>query len=85
MKPTTKQTVLADIPRESRIFCESSDGSKYVTFHRLDGQYSYCTTEKGGTCHLHVLQELVAVEGGYALAPYEAKPAEDGKITFPSV
>ena len=58
---------LWDIPKGSKIFCKSSDGSTYVIFNHLDGMYSHCTSEKGATVHLGGAQPLVKVEGGYKL------------------
>ncbi len=61
--------LLYDIPRESKIICETSDGSAYIMFHHLDGIYSYCTTEKGGVVHLSVHQPLKKIEDNiYELA-----------------
>ena len=61
------QTVLLDIPRESRILEPCSDGSKYLTFCHIDGLYSYCKTEKGGIAHLSATTPLEKVEGGYKI------------------
>lgn len=58
---------LYNIPKESKIFCEATDGSTYIIFHHLDGKFSYCTTENGATVHLSASQLLNEVEGGYAL------------------
>jgi len=58
---------LKDIPKESKIFCEVSDGSTFVTFNHLDGMYSYCTTEKGDIVHLSRFTPLEKVEGGFKL------------------
>lgn len=60
---------LYEIPRESRIVgLDAEDGSTYITFHHLDGMYSYCTTEKGGVCHLSASMPLKMVsEGVYEL------------------
>ncbi len=62
---------LYDIPRESKIYCESSDGSEYITFHHIDGMYSYCHTEKGNPVHLGASQELEEHEDGYILKTAE--------------
>ena len=59
---------LRDIPQNSKIFCEASDGSKFVIFNHLDGSYSYCTTEKDGFAHLYQRIELKKVKGGYEFA-----------------
>ena len=39
---------LYEIPRESKVKIEDI----LLTFHRLDGAYSYCTTDKGEVVHL---------------------------------
>lgn len=62
---------LYDIPQQSKIFCECSDGSKYIIFDHLDGMYSYCVTEKGGVVHLGGGQPLKEIEGGYELSSKE--------------
>lgn len=59
---------LHEIPQESKIKCDVSDGSKFIIFHHIDGMYSYCTTEKGGVAHLGAMQELVKVDDHYELA-----------------
>jgi hypothetical protein len=58
---------LNEIPKQSKIFCEVSDDSKYVTFDHLDGLYSYCVSEKGAVIHLSRFTPLTAVEGGYKI------------------
>ncbi len=59
---------LYNIPQQSKIFCECSDGSTYIIFDHLDGMYSYCVTENGGVVHLGGGQPLKEVPGGYELA-----------------
>lgn len=63
--------LLHQIPEGSKIFCEVSDGSHYVTYDHPDGMYSYCPTEKGGVVHIGLMQPLKEVEGGYKLATEE--------------
>ena len=58
---------LYEIPKDSKIFCETSDDSTFIIFHHTDGMFSYCTTEKGGVIHLSVSTPLKAVEGGYKI------------------
>ena len=58
---------LYEIPNESKIKAEVSDGSKFITFHHIDGMYSYCTTEKGGTIHLSVSTPLKKVKDYYVI------------------
>lgn len=55
---------LYQIPRGSTILCETTDGSKRITFHKIDGAYSYCTTEKGNVVHIAAWQPLTEVEAG---------------------
>lgn len=62
-----KQILLMDIPNKSKIYCESSDGSKYIMFDHPDGMYSYCVTEKGAVCHLGMSQPLKKYKDGYKL------------------
>lgn len=58
---------LYDIPRDSKIYNDVSDGSKYFMFKRLDGMYSYCVSEKGGVCHLGASTELKKYKDGYKI------------------
>lgn len=58
---------LHEIPRGSKIYEETSDGSSYLIFNRLDGMYSHCTTEKGGTIHLSVITPLKQYKDGYRI------------------
>lgn len=58
---------LQDIPLNSKIYCELSDGSKFAHLHHLDGMYSYCPTEKGGVVHLYRFVNLVKFKKGYKI------------------
>ena len=49
---------LIDIPKDSKVLCQCSDGSDHLIFKHIDGMYSYCLTEKGGVAHLYCMQEL---------------------------
>ena len=49
---------LYEIPRDSIIYENCSDGSSWIKFKRIDGIYSVCITEKGNTVHLGVNTEL---------------------------
>lgn len=60
-------TLLRKIPKDSKIFCDASDGSKYIIFRHLDGIYSYCDTEKGGYINLSASTPLEEVDGGYKI------------------
>ena len=42
---------------------KTDDGSKYITFHKIDGMYSYCTTDKGNVIHLRANTELEPIIG----------------------
>lgn len=59
-----KKLKLYDVPKESKILCEVSDGSKFVIFHHLDGAFSYCTSEKGVVIHLSGSTPLIEVSNG---------------------
>lgn len=56
---------LHEIPEGSTIKCETSDGSKFITFHHLDGMYSYCTTERGGVTNLSRMTPIIKRDGYY--------------------
>lgn len=62
---------LHEIPQGSRIKAETTneDGTKagdYITFHYLDGAFSYCTVEATeDVVHLSVNQELRLLDEGY--------------------
>jgi len=58
---------LYDIPKNSKIMCEASDGSKYIIFDHIDGMYSYCVTEKGAVVHLGACTELKKKKDHYIL------------------
>lgn len=64
--------ILRDIPQESKIrllLARDEEGSEFiketVTFHRLDGMYSYCTADTDGTViHLSGSMPVKLVEEG---------------------
>lgn len=56
---------LYEIPRGSLIYVDGT----HVTFHRLDGAYSVCTTAQGTLCHLSASTPLTKVDGGYRVRP----------------
>jgi len=49
---------LLDVPKDSKIMCECSDGSNNLIFRHIDGMYSFCVTEKGNVVHLYCMTEL---------------------------
>ncbi len=59
---------LYEIPRKSKIYESVSDGSDYFIFHKLDGAYSYCVSEKGGVFHLGANTDLEQFEDGFKLS-----------------
>lgn len=50
-------------PKGIKILVDVSDGSKYITFHKIDGMYSYCETETGGVVHLSASTKLKEYKG----------------------
>jgi hypothetical protein len=69
--PQRKMTKLYDIPRESKIYCEVSDGTGHIIFYKIDGMYSYCETTSGQVVHLGATTELIPYKDGYKLATQE--------------
>lgn len=61
---------LLDIQRDSKVICQCSDGSDYLTFKHIDGMYSFCVTENGNVVHLYCMTELsLQPDGSYKLDP----------------
>lgn len=60
-----KNMKLHQIKLPAKIYEKVSDGSKFFTVDHLDGLYYYCESEKGGVCHLHVMEELEPYKDGY--------------------
>lgn len=58
---------LYEIPRGSKVYSACSDGSAWFIFHRIDGMYSTCTTEKGALVHLGASCPLSAHLDGYRI------------------
>lgn len=61
----SKPLKLYDIPEHSKIYEEVSDGSKFFMFEHVDGMYSLCVSEKGGTLHLSAVTPVEKYEDGY--------------------
>ena len=62
-----REIKLYDLKKGDKIFEETSDGGKEITFDHLDGAFSYCLTDKGGVVHLSACTPLEKVEGGYKI------------------
>lgn len=61
---------LYQIKLPARVTCECSDGSHSITVKRIDGSYSYCTSELGNIVHLYACTELHEMpDGSWAIAP----------------
>jgi hypothetical protein len=59
---------LIHIPKESKIMCQCSDGSEYLTFNHIDGMYSFCKTENGNIVHLGCMTNLELLpDGSYSI------------------
>jgi pyruvate/oxaloacetate carboxyltransferase len=57
--------------QDIKIYCDVSDGSKYIKFDHVDGMYSYCVSEKGGILHPHCTTKVIKFKDGYKF--YEEK------------
>ena len=44
--------------RGIRVNVPCTDGSKWLTFHRVDGSYSTCATERGNLVYLYAMTQL---------------------------
>jgi len=53
---------LYQIPRNSIIYEDCDDGSSWIKFKRIDGNYSVCITEKGNIVHLGTNTELEPID-----------------------
>lgn len=62
-----KNMKLYEIPRQSKIYEEVSDGSSYFTYDHEDGMYSYCVSEKGAVVHLYIGTPMVEYKDGYKI------------------
>lgn len=62
---------LYDIPQRSKLSLPTSAEEVMVTFHRIDGMYSFCRAdETGNIYHLAALAQFVFREDGvWELAP----------------
>ena len=64
---------LYEIPRKSLIRVTTDGGEETITFHHLDGMYSYCTTANGEAVHLAGNAPVSLCEDGI----YEITPQPD--------
>lgn len=65
---------LYEIPNGSTVVAECSDGSTWLTFHRIDGMYSVCTTERGALAHLYACSDMrLRDDGKYELEGGESE------------
>lgn len=56
---------LYNIPQGSKIYEETTDGSKFLILDHIDGMYSYCKTENGNVVNLGASTPLIPFEDGY--------------------
>ncbi len=68
---------LHELPQGSKLYVQCSDGSEYITFNRLDGSFSHCTTENGNTVHVVAWAQFVPSRDGYELAPNPPEPKRE--------
>ena len=71
---------LYDIPENSKIICNVSDGSTWVSFRHLDGMYSYCVSEKGNIYHLYAMSELTEVSPSVYTIMQPQEDAEEQNV-----
>ena len=71
---TNKDMKLYEIPRGSRIKTTLNSGKEcFVTFHHLDGMYSYCTLDDGdpdNVVNLSVNTPLKIVDDYYVIEEF---------------
>lgn len=68
---------LYEIPSDSIIQVNCSDGSSHIKFHHMDGLFSFCTSELGNPVHLHALTELAqSMDGTYTIVEEGEPPPE---------
>lgn len=63
---------LYDLPRKSKIYCNCTDGSRYLIYDHPDGMYSYCVTEKGNIVHLALWMDVTPTGGAYKIGSEES-------------
>jgi hypothetical protein len=68
-----KTLYLHQIPMDSKVYEEVSDGSTFFIFKHIDGMYSLCVSEKGGTCHLAAMTPMKKFKDGYKIDLTEEK------------
>lgn len=49
---------IKDLPRNTKIRVLADPDGQIITFHNMDGMYSYCTTEDNEVVHLAAWQEV---------------------------
>lgn len=77
-KPTSLNNMkLYEIPRQSKIYEEVSDGSSYFIYDHEDGMYSYCVSEKGAVVHLFIGTAMVEYKDGYKIKEDENTKKEE--------
>lgn len=63
---------LYEIPSDSIIRVNCSDGSSHIKFHHMDGLFSFCTSELGNPVHLYATTELAqSMDGTYTIVEEE--------------
>lgn len=50
---------LKDIPKGSKLKVNTNKGKRVITFHHLDGMYSYLTDAQGNAYHLSFATPLI--------------------------
>jgi len=73
-----EQLTLLDLPRDAGVKIKAVYGKRdepgkegFITFHHIDGMYSYCTTEEGDVVHLSAMTPLIKENDYYIIGKAE--------------
>ena len=58
---------LYEVPNNSKLVIDTDSSKKELTFHHIDGMYSYITDEDDNVYHLYANQEMEKVNEHYEI------------------